>query len=244
MSLVVETQNLEKSYMLGEISVHALRGVNFSVQEGDFVSILGPSGSGKSTLLNMIGALDIPTKGKVLIDGKNTANMKQNELAIYRRKVGFVFQFYNLIPRLNAVENVEISLSIQGISKQKRREQALKILDMVGLKNRTEHKPYELSGGQQQRVAIARALARDPIPKYLLMDEPTGNVDTKTRDELMELIKKLNKNKGLTVILITHDPYVAEIADRTVYIIDGQIFGSESEYKKRLLSEGPTNEIQ
>ena len=234
MSLIVETRNLKKSYLMGDISVRALRGINFSVRKGDFISILGPSGSGKSTLLNMIGALDIPTEGEVLIDGKNTANMNQNELAIHRRKVGFVFQFYNLIPRLNAVENVEISLTIQGTQKKKAREQALKILNLVGLKNRAFHKPYELSGGQRQRVAIARALARDPVAKYLLMDEPTGNVDTKTRDELMELIKKLNQEKGITVILITHDPKVAEIADKTVHIIDGQIFKSEYEYQKTI----------
>ena len=240
MSLVVETRNLKKDYELGEIPVRALRGVNFSVRKGEFISILGPSGSGKSTLLNMIGALDVPTEGEVLIDGKNTANMNQNELAFHRRKVGFVFQFYNLIPRLNAVENVEISLSIQGITRKKRREQALKILNLVGLKDRAMHRPNELSGGQQQRVAIARALARDPIAKYLLMDEPTGNVDTKTRDELMELIKNLNQKKGITVILITHDPYVAEIADKTVYIIDGQIFKSESDYKKKIDHKEPT----
>ena len=234
MSLVVETRNLKKDYELGDIPVRALRGVNFSVRKGEFISILGPSGSGKSTLLNMIGALDVPTEGAVLIDGKNTANMNQNELAFHRRKVGFVFQFYNLIPRLNAVENVEISLTIQGTQKKKAREQALKILNLVGLKNRAFHKPYELSGGQRQRVAIARALARDPVAKYLLMDEPTGNVDTKTRDELMELIKKLNQEKGITVILITHDPKVAEIADKTVHIIDGQIFKSEYEYQKTI----------
>lgn len=218
---VVETIDLKKIYMLGKVEVNALRGINLKVKRGEFISILGPSGSGKSTLLNMIGALDLPTSGEVIIDGKPLSNMKKSELAEIRRKVGFVFQFFNLITRLTALQNVELPLSIQGVSKKERRKKAIEILEAVELGDRLKHKPSELSGGQQQRVSIARALAQDP--EFLLMDEPTGNVDTKTRDAIMSLIKKLNKEKELTIIMITHDPYIAKMADKMLYLVDGKI---------------------
>lgn len=222
MTTVVETKGLIKTYMQGKIPVHALRGIDLSIEEGELVSILGPSGSGKSTLLNMIGALDLPTDGKVIIGGKNISKMNKNELAELRRQVGFVFQFYNLISRLSAYKNVELALSINNMSKKERRERTKEILELVGLGDRVKHKPAELSGGQQQRVAIARALAQKP--KYLLMDEPTGNVDTETRDLIMELVKKLNKEYKITIIIITHDHAIAKQVDRILYMIDGKLY--------------------
>ncbi|MHA1677020.1 MAG: ABC transporter ATP-binding protein, partial [Candidatus Njordarchaeales archaeon] len=178
---VVETINLRKTYMLGKIPVQALRGVNLRVYPKDFIAILGPSGSGKSTLLNLIGALDKPTEGKVIIDRVDISTLDENKLAELRRKIGFVFQFFNLIPRLSALENIELSLAIAGVSKSERRRKAIELLKMVGLEDGMKHKPMELSGGEQQRVAIARALVNNP--RYLLMDEPTGNLDSKTAAE-------------------------------------------------------------
>ena len=170
--------------MLGKVPVEALRGVNLKVETGDFVSILGPSGSGKSTMLNLIGALDKPTSGTLLIDGVDISTLNDNQLAELRLKIGFVFQFFNLIPRLTARDNVELSMSIANMSKAERRKRAIELLETVGLKDRINHKPAELSGGQQQRVAIARALANNP--KFLLLDEPTGNVDSKTASEVVD----------------------------------------------------------
>jgi putative ABC transport system ATP-binding protein len=220
MALVVEAVDLKKTYMLGKIPVQALRGVNLQVEKGDFLSILGPSGSGKSTLLNLIGALDKPTEGKLLIDGVDVSTLSDNELAALRLRIGFVFQFFNLIPRFTARDNVELSMSIVGKSKAERKKHAEELLVTVGLKDRIDHKPAELSGGQQQRVAIARALANDP--RFLLMDEPTGNIDSKTAEEVMSLIKKINE-KGVTIIMVTHDQRLASEAKRTVQIIDGVI---------------------
>jgi putative ABC transport system ATP-binding protein len=205
--------------MLGKVPVDALRGIDFHVKEGEFVAILGPSGSGKSTLLNMIGALDLPTAGQVIIGGKDISEMNNNQLAELRQQIGFVFQFFNLIPRLTAFHNVELSMTIQGISKSERIRKTEQILQMVGLEDRMHHKPSELSGGEQQRVAIARALAKSP--KYLLMDEPTGNVDTKTRDKIMELIINLNQKYRMTIIIITHDPAIAKRAKRQIHLVDG-----------------------
>ena len=216
---VVETINLRKTYMLGKIPVQALRGVNLRVYPKDFIAILGPSGSGKSTLLNLIGALDKPTEGKVIIDGVDISTLDENKLAELRRKIGFVFQFFNLIPRLSALENIELSLAIAGVSKSERRRKAIELLKMVGLEDGMKHKPMELSGGEQQRVAIARALVNNP--RYLLMDEPTGNLDSKTAAEIMKLVKKLNEEDDLTVILVTHNQSVADYAERELYIVDG-----------------------
>jgi putative ABC transport system ATP-binding protein len=221
MTTIVEAINLEKTYMLGKIPVEALRGVNLKVESGDFLAILGPSGSGKSTLLNLIGALDKPTSGKLLIDGVDISTLSDNQLSDLRRRVGFVFQFFNLIPRLNARDNVELSLSIAGVGKAERRKRAEELLETVGLKDRINHKPTELSGGQQQRVAIARALANNP--KFLLMDEPTGNIDSKTAREIMNLVKKLNEEEGVTIIMVTHDQHLAREAKRTVQMFDGLI---------------------
>ena len=218
---IVEAVDLKKTYMLGKIPVEALRGVNLKVESGDFLAILGPSGSGKSTLLNLIGALDKPTSGKLLIDGVDIFTLSDNQLSDLRRRVGFVFQFFNLIPRLNARDNVELSLSIVGIGKAERRKRAEELLETVGLKDRIKHKPAELSGGQQQRVAIARALANNP--KFLLLDEPTGNIDSKTAREIMRLVKKLNTEQGVTIIIVTHDQQLAKEAKRTVHMIDGTI---------------------
>jgi putative ABC transport system ATP-binding protein len=221
MTSIVEAIDLKKTYMLGKVPVEALRGVNLRVEAGEFVSILGPSGSGKSTMLNLIGALDKPTSGKLLIDGIDISTLNDNQLAELRLKIGFVFQFFNLIPRLTARDNVELSMSIANMNKQQRRERAIELLETVGLKERIKHKPAELSGGQQQRVAIARALANSP--KFLLLDEPTGNVDSKTAREVIEIIHKLNIEKGVSIIMVTHDEKLAHEAKRTVRMIDGDI---------------------
>jgi len=207
--------------MLGKIPVEALRGVNLKVEAGDFVSILGPSGSGKSTMLNLIGALDKPTSGTLLIDGVDISKLNDNELADLRRRIGFVFQFFNLIPRLTARDNVELAMSIAEVNKAERRKRAIELLETVGLKERVNHKPAELSGGQQQRVAIARALANNP--KFLLLDEPTGNIDSKTANEVLGLIKKLNVESQVSIIIVTHDQHLAREAKRTVQMFDGQI---------------------
>lgn len=218
---IVEAIDVKKTYMLGKVPVDALRGVNLTVETGDFVSILGPSGSGKSTMLNLIGALDKPTSGKLLIDGVDILNLNDNQLTDLRRRIGFVFQFFNLIPRLTARDNVELSMSIANVGRAQRRKRAMELLETVGLKERINHKPSELSGGQQQRVAIARALANEP--KFLLLDEPTGNIDSKTASEVMGLLKKLNVEKQVTIIMVTHDQHLAREAQRTVQMFDGQI---------------------
>ena len=218
---VVEAIDVKKTYMLGKVPVEALRGVNLKVEAGDFVSILGPSGSGKSTMLNLVGALDKPTAGTLLIDGVDISKLNDNQLAEIRLRIGFVFQFFNLIPRLTARDNVELSMSIANLSKNERRKHAIALLETVGLKDRINHKPAELSGGQQQRVAIARALANNP--KFLLLDEPTGNVDSKTASEVLALIKKLNEENKVSIIMVTHDQKLAHEAKRTVQMIDGQI---------------------
>jgi len=221
MSVVVETQGLKKTYLQGKVAVPALRGVDLAVNAGEFVAIMGPSGSGKSTLLNMIGALDTPTAGKVIIDREDTSQMSRNQLAELRRRIGFVFQYFNLIPRLTALQNVELGMMIQGKPGGERRNKALEILDSVGLADRVKHKPTELSGGQQQRVAIARALGQDP--RFLLLDEPTGNVDTATRDSLFDLLKRLNATHGMTMIVVTHDAEIAAQARRIIRLVDGLI---------------------
>ena len=221
MALIVEAVELKKIYMLGKIPVEALRGVNLKVESGDFLAVLGPSGSGKSTLLNLIGALDKPTAGKMLIDGVDISTLNDNQLADLRRRIGFVFQFFNLIPRFTARDNVELSMSIGDMSKAERRKRAVDLLETVGLKDRMNHKPAELSGGEQQRVAVARALANNP--RFLLMDEPTGNIDSKTASEIMRLIKRLNEEKGVTIIMVTHDQHLAREAKRIVQMFDGVI---------------------
>lgn len=221
MTTIVEAVKLEKTYMLGKVTVNALRGVNLKVEMGDFVSILGPSGSGKSTLLNLIGALDKPTGGKLLVEGTDVSALNDNQLADLRRRIGFVFQFFNLIPRITARENVELSMSIAGVNRSERRRRAEEVLDTVGLRERMNHKPTELSGGEQQRVAIARALANDP--KFFLMDEPTGNIDSKNANEIIDLVKKLNEERSVTIIMVTHDQHLAAQSKRIVQMLDGAI---------------------
>jgi len=218
---IVEAVNLKKTYMLGKVPVNALQGVNLKVESGDFLAVLGPSGSGKSTLLNLIGALDKPTEGKLLIEGVDVSTLNDNQLADLRRRIGFVFQFFNLIPRFTARENVELSMAISGLSKAERRKRTEDLLETVGLRERMNHKPAELSGGEQQRVAIARALAN--TPKFLLMDEPTGNIDSKTASEIIGLIKRLNEEKAVTIIMVTHDQRLAGQSKRIVQMFDGLI---------------------
>jgi putative ABC transport system ATP-binding protein len=218
---IVEAFNLKKTYLLGKVPVNALRGVNLKVESGDFLAILGPSGSGKSTLLNLIGALDKPTEGKMLIEDVDVSTLNDGQLANLRRRIGFVFQFFNLIPRFTARENVELPMAIAGLSKADRRKRAEDLLETVGLKERINHKPAELSGGEQQRVAIARALANNP--KFLVMDEPTGNIDSKTANEIICLIKRLNEDKAVTIIMVTHDQHLAGQSKRIVQMVDGSI---------------------
>jgi putative ABC transport system ATP-binding protein len=221
LTTIVEAVDLKKSYLLGKVTVNALRGVNLKVESGDFLAVLGPSGSGKSTLLNLIGALDKPTDGKMLIEGVDISTLNDDQLADLRRRIGFVFQFFNLIPRFSARENVELSMAIAGLSRAERRKRAEDLLGTVGLGERMNHKPGELSGGEQQRVAIARALANDP--KFLLMDEPTGNIDSKAAGEIIGLIKTLNEEKAVTVIMVTHDQRLASQSKRIVQMFDGSI---------------------
>ena len=218
---IVEAVDLKKTYMLGKVPVNALRGVNLKVESGDFLAILGPSGSGKSTLLNLIGALDKPTEGNMLIEGVDVSTLNDDQLADLRRRIGFVFQFFNLIPRFTARENVELSMAIAALSKADRRRRTEDLLETVGLRERMNHRPAELSGGEQQRVAIARALANNP--KFLLMDEPTGNIDSKTASEIIGLIKRLSEEKGVTIIMVTHDQRLAGQAKRIVQMFDGLI---------------------
>lgn len=224
MTPIVEAIDLKKTYMLGKVEVNALCGINLKVESGEFLSILGPSGSGKSTLLNLIGALDKPTGGKMFIEGTDLSTLNDNQLTDVRLKIGFVFQFFNLIPRYTAIDNVELAMSIAGTNRNDRHKRAIQLLEAVGLKDRMNHKPAELSGGQQQRVAIARALANNP--RFMLLDEPTGNIDSKTAREIIDLIKKVNNN-GVTIILVTHDQALAKIAKRTIQVIDGGIVSDE-----------------
>ncbi len=217
---VIRLENVWKVYKEGVETV-ALRGINLSVEEGEYVSIMGPSGSGKSTLMHIMGLLDTPTKGRVYIEGKDVSRMKEDERAkIRRRKIGFVFQAYNLIPSLTAMENVELPLLLDGVPKERRRRIAISLLERMGLGNRLEYYPNQLSGGQQQRVAIARALANDP--KIILADEPTGNLDTKTGRKILDLFKELHE-EGRTLVVVTHDPEVAKEAERIVKIRDGKV---------------------
>jgi len=222
MSAILEVKDIKKSYYLGKIQVPALRGVSFEVKQGEFLAIFGPSGSGKSTLLHLMGGLDRPDQGEILIDGANLQKLHDNELAELRlKKIGFVFQFFNLLPRLTALRNVELPLTVAGLSEKETLEKAREMLKLMGLGARVDHKPSELSGGEQQRVAMARALINDP--KIVLADEPTGNLDTKTGWELVELMQRLNKEKGQTFVMITHDPHIAETADRMIHLRDGLI---------------------
>ena len=219
MKEVIRLEDIKKTYRIGDIDVPALKGVNLVVQEGTHISLMGPSGSGKTTLLNLLGCLDTPTSGRYLFEGDEISRMDDDQLSEIRsRRIGFVFQSYNLIPHLTVLENIGLPLFYQGKEERVINEKALELADTVGLSDRTRHRPTELSGGQQQRVAIARALANDP--SILLTDEPTGNLDTKTGTEIMNLLKKLN-GEGKTLFVITHDRRIAEWGRETVSILDG-----------------------
>ncbi len=227
MDWVIETRDLKKTYRMGEFDVEALRGVSFKIKRGEIVSIMGPSGSGKSTLMNTLGCLDRPTSGEYFLDGEAVAEMDDDQLASVRnRKVGFVFQSFNLLSRLTAIGNVELPLRYAGIT-EGRRERAVQSLEAVGLKERMKHRPYELSGGQQQRVAIARALVNDPA--MIMADEPTGNLDSKVGTEIMNLLLNLNKDRGTTLIIVTHDPRIAEQTQRVIRLTDGLL---DTSYEK------------
>jgi putative ABC transport system ATP-binding protein len=232
MKKLIEIIKLKKDYYVGEVTVHALRGVEMVVNEGEFVAIMGASGSGKSTMLNIIGCLDKPTDGAYVLDGINISDLNKNQLAALRnRKLGFVFQTYNLLPRTSALDNVELPLMYNNTIKSKeRKERALAALESVSLSDRLHHKPNQLSGGQQQRVAIARSLVNDPV--VILADEATGNLDTRTSYEIMALFQELN-NKGKTIVFVTHEPDIARCATRNIIFKDGVIL-REYEVKDRI----------
>ena len=224
--MLIDVQNLKKTYLLGDIEVPAVRGINMSIEPNEYLAIMGPSGSGKSTLMNIIGCLDVPTEGTYILDKKDVSQLNDDELAeIRNKKIGFVFQTFNLLPRADALHNVELPLIYSGATRVKRRQKAVEALEMVGLADRMDHKPSELSGGQRQRVAIARALVNDPA--IILADEPTGNLDSNTGEEIMEIFQQLH-NGGNTIILITHEEYIANHSKRVIRLLDGLVQSDET----------------
>jgi len=230
---IIKLENVWKIYWLGKVKVPALRGVDLEINRGSFVTIMGTSGSGKSTLLNMIGCLDVPTKGRVFLEAQNILEMSESELAQIRgKKIGFVFQQFNLLPNLSALENVMMPMIFQGVPEEKRIERGKKLLNMVGLSERIFHKPAELSGGEQQRVAIARAFANDP--EIVVADEPTGNLDSTSGKKIMESLINFHQMKKKTVVVVTHDPHIASYSKEIVHIKDGQLI-SNSQVKEEVL---------
>ena len=228
---IIEAQEITKVYRLGDIDLHALSGVSLTIEKGEFIAVMGPSGSGKSTFMNILGCLDKPTSGNYLLENIATGNLNRDELAAIRnKKIGFIFQGFNLLPRTSAIENVELPMLYDGMPAKDRKEKALEALKNVGLEGRGDHHPNQLSGGQQQRVAIARALVNDaPI---ILADEPTGNLDSKTSAEIMELFVKLNTQSDITIILVTHENDIAAYSRRIIKFLDGRIISDE--HKERL----------
>jgi putative ABC transport system ATP-binding protein len=223
MEIIMEMQGVWKIYRMGDFDVPALAGIDLAIKKGEFVAITGPSGCGKSTMLNMIGCLDMPTRGKVLLEGRNISEFKSDELARIRgKKIGFIFQTFNLYPTLTALENIRLPMRIHEFPEDEVEDTSRKLLEMVGLSERGTHFPAQLSGGQQQRVAVARALSTGP--SILLADEPTGNLDTRSGGEVMDVFKRLN-SEGLTIVMITHDPRIAGYAGRVVKMLDGKIVG-------------------
>jgi putative ABC transport system ATP-binding protein len=219
---IIRTRNLHRDFVMGSQTVHALDGVDIVTQSGDFMAVLGPSGSGKSTLLHLLGGLDRPTAGEIWVNQHEITQLDENDLANYRgQRVGFVFQAFYLIPTMSALQNVEFPMIFERVSPDSRRERARSLLERVGLGDRMAHKPIELSGGQQQRVAIARALANDP--QIVLADEPTGNLDTQTGAEVLELLKQLNEEEGHTIVIVSHDSRVMDYATQAVYLLDGKV---------------------
>ncbi len=220
--VIIRTSNLKKIYMMGEEEVHALQGVNVEIYRGEFMCVMGPSGSGKSTFFNMIGGLDAPSSGRVFIDEVDVAQLSAVELAFLRcQKIGYIFQSYNLVQYMTALENVTVPMAFAGVESEEAHERGMSLLDIVGLKERWFHKPIEMSGGQQQRTAIARSMANNP--SLLLCDEPTGNLDFKTGDEIHQIIRRLNLERGVTVICATHDHRLIDMADRITWVRDGAI---------------------
>ena len=229
---VVQAENLEKVYAMGDVKVHALRGISLRIEPGEFIAVMGASGSGKSTFMNLVGCLDRPTGGRYLLRGQDVSRFSRDQLARVRgREIGFVFQGFNLLPRTSALENVELPMLYQGIAARERRERATESLRRVGLGDRTEHTPAQLSGGQQQRVAIARALVNRPT--VVLADEPTGNLDSRTSIEVMGILQELNEN-GLTVLLVTHEQDIAQHAKRVVTFKDGHVVDDRRVEERRL----------
>ncbi|MBE5882467.1 MAG: ABC transporter ATP-binding protein [Lachnospiraceae bacterium] len=224
---VIKVEDLYKIYKVGESKVRALNGVSFTIEKGEFCAIVGTSGSGKSTLLNMLAGLEKPTKGEIVIAGEHMETKNENELVKFRREhIGFIFQSFNLLPAMNAIENVAMPLTFQGMSKEKRIKKAEEVLELVGLSKHKNHKPTQMSGGQQQRVGIARALVVQP--EIIFADEPTGNLDSKTSAEVMSLIKKIIREKNQTLVMVTHDDHLASFADRIFRISDGKIVSIEN----------------
>ncbi len=224
--IVIQLENLVKTYHVGETDVHALRGVTYAIREGDFLAIMGPSGSGKSTMMNIIGCLDRPTSGRYLLEGEDVSAMNKDQLARVRnRRIGFVFQSFNLLSRTTALENAELPLVYSNVPGKEQQKRAIAALEAVGLKGRTHHKTNQLSGGEQQRVAIARALLNNP--SFILADEPTGNLDSKTSDEIMGIFRKLNEEKNITIVMVTHEADIGSQAKRRIFMRDGEIVREE-----------------